>query len=150
MFMRRYLDRHFIPQHPQLVTTEVQLMRVFEQAVFVPAQSGLMGAIIEIIDAERDGQHIDRALVKHCADIFVRMGLGAEGAKNLAVYESGFQEPLLRASAAFFERKSSEWLERDSMPVYLVRAEDALAAEAARVQACMDESTEPRLLRVLR
>ena len=39
-------------------------------------------AVLELIDKERDGEKVDRALIKNVTSIFVEMGLGTMDARS--------------------------------------------------------------------
>ena len=124
-------------------------MKVFEECVFNPIKAELTRALFELINSERDGQQIDRSLIKHCVDVYVRMGLSTDGVKNLDVYEADFQTPLMKASDAYYVHKATGWIASDNVPTYLAKTEEVLTKEAERVHACMDESTEAQLLSVI-
>lgn len=70
----------------------------------------------EQIDQEREGEQIDRALLKNVLDIFVEIGLG-----NIESYESDFEITMLDATAAYYSRKASNWILEDSCPDYMLR-----------------------------
>ncbi|RWW29864.1 hypothetical protein BHE74_00031008 [Ensete ventricosum] len=68
------------------------------------------------IDQEREGEQIDRALLKNVLDIFVEIGLG-----NMECYENDFEADLLKDTAAYYSRKASNWILEDSCPDYMLK-----------------------------
>ena len=59
-------------------------MKVFEECVYNPIKAELTRALFELINSERDGQQIDRSLIKHCVDVYVRMGMSTVGVRRNA------------------------------------------------------------------
>lgn len=66
------------------------------------------------IDKEREGEQIDRALLKNVTDIFVEMGM--------ELYEQDFEAQMLEDSGAYYRRKASTWISNDSCPEYMLKA----------------------------
>nr|GLL22256.1 cullin-1 isoform X3 [Ipomoea trifida] len=66
-------------------------------------------AVISLIDQEREGKQIDRALLKNVVDIFVEIGMG-----QMDYYENDFEAAMLKDSAAYYSRKASNWISKDS------------------------------------
>ncbi|KAL6990114.1 Cullin-1 [Sarracenia purpurea var. burkii] len=75
-------------------------------------------AVITLIDQEREGEQIDRALLKNALDIFVEIGMG-----QMEDYEIDFESDMLKDSAAYYSRKASNWIVEDSCPDYMSKAE---------------------------
>ena len=69
------------------------------------------------IDKEREGEQIDRALLKNVLDIFVEIGMGQTDR-----YEVDFEEDMLQDTGAYYSRKASSWIEEDSCPGYMLKA----------------------------
>ena len=70
-----YLDRYYIPRHhfPPLKDVGVNC---FRRLVYKEVKLSMKMAVLELIDKERDGEKVDRALIKNVTSIFVEMGLG--------------------------------------------------------------------------
>ena len=69
------------------------------------------------IDKEREGEQIDRALLKNVIDIFVEVGKGQR-----EFYEQDFEAQMLQDSSAYYSRKASNWILVDSCPDYMLKA----------------------------
>ena len=54
-------------------------------------------------------------------DVFVQMGHNYNGRK-LAVYTSDLEKYIIENAGAYYQRKSREWMDNDSMPIYLEKA----------------------------
>lgn len=68
------------------------------------------------IDQEREGEQIDRALLKNVLDIFVEIGMG-----QMDQYENDFEAAMLKDTAAYYSRKASNWILEDSCPDYMLK-----------------------------
>ena len=65
---------------------------------------------------------------------------------DLSVYESDLEISLLKRTSDYYARKSRVWLEDQTTPEYLTRAEMALKAERNRVKRYLHPSTQSKLL----
>ena len=72
--------------------------------------------ILHQIDQEREGEQIDRALLKNVLDIFVEIGMG-----QMDCYENDFEATMLKDTAAYYSRKASNWILDDSCPDYMLK-----------------------------
>lgn len=75
-----------------------------------------MEIILNQIDQEREGEQIDRALLKNVLDIFVEIGMG-----QMDYYENDFETAMLKDTAAYYSRKASNWILEDSCPDYMLK-----------------------------
>ena len=97
-----------------------------------------------MITSERDGEIIDKSLVKKIIGLFESMGMG-----SLDVYNSDFEAPLLASTREYYMRKREDWILNDSMPDYMMKAETALNDERNRVSEYLNQSSEKKLMRVV-
>jgi len=137
-----YLDRYYVKHH-SLPTLDVAGLKHFKNLVYGEVKKEAVGAILTMIDTERDGAMIDRDLVKNCVELIEAMGMG-----SLDSYCADFEEELLNATKEYYKRISQAWIESDDTPTYLEKAEKALEAEKQRVANYLNSSSEPKLLRV--
>ncbi|KAL2892031.1 Cullin-1 [Bienertia sinuspersici] len=92
-----YLDRYFIARRSLPSLNEVGLT-----------------CFRDLIDVEREGGQIDRALLKNVLDIYVEIGMG-----QMDHYEKDFEAHMLDDTAAYYSRKASSWILEDSCPEYI-------------------------------
>lgn len=71
---------------------------------------------LQQIDREREGEQIDRALLKNVLDIFVEIGLG-----NMECYENDFEDFLLKDTTDYYSIKAQSWILEDSCPDYMLK-----------------------------
>ena len=63
-------------------------------------------AILMLIERERDGETIDRTLLKNVLGIFIEVGMG-----GMEKYQENFEAPMLTDTAAFYRRKAAAWIQ---------------------------------------
>lgn len=68
------------------------------------------------IDKEREGEQIDRALLKNVLGIFVEIGLG-----SMECYENDFEDFLLKDTTDYYSLKAQSWILEDSCPDYMIK-----------------------------
>ncbi|XP_059648642.1 cullin-1-like [Cornus florida] len=138
----RYLDRYFIARRSLPTLNEVGLT-CFRDLVYLELNGKVRDAVISLIDHEREGEQIDRALLKNVLDIFVEIGMG-----QMDYYENDFEAALLEDTAAYYSRKASNWILEDSCTDYILKAEECLRREKDRVSHYLHSSSELKLLEV--
>lgn len=72
--------------------------------------------ICKQINQEREGEQIDRTLLKNVLDVFVEIGMG-----SMDCYINDFEEALLNDTTAYYSRKASIWIQEDSCPDYMIK-----------------------------
>ena len=60
---------------------------------------------------------------------FVQVGMN-----TMDCYEADFEAPMLVDTAQYYKRKAAVWIEEDSCPDYMVKAEENLKMEEERVR----------------
>lgn len=138
-----YLDRYYVKHHSVPTLSEAGLT-LFKTLVFDLIKKDVVRAMLDVVNLERQGEIIDRALLRHCVEIFESMGMG-----SLDVYSIDFEEDFIEASRLFYNSKAQEWLTTDSTPAYMIKAEESLRMESDRVKQYLNISTEVKLLRAV-
>jgi len=140
----KYLDRFYVKRLSLPELSEVG-SNSFHEIVFNSVKKDVRAVILALILKEREGDQVDRKLIKDVVSIFVDMG----GTRvSLDVYTTDFEEALLVATRDFYRVQSASWTEQDSFPDYMAKAEDRLTQEQARVGHFLHPSTEEKLLQV--
>ncbi|GKV04954.1 hypothetical protein SLEP1_g17031 [Rubroshorea leprosula] len=98
-------------------------------------------AVIKLIDKEREGEQVDRALLKNVLGIFVDIGMG-----QMEQYEKDFESSFLNDTGGYYSRKASIWILEDSCPDYMLKSEECLKKERERVSHYLHLSSEPKLV----
>ncbi|GMY16841.1 cullin-1 [Fagus crenata] len=135
-----YLDRDFIPRRSLPSLNEVGLT-CFRDLVYQEVKANARDAVINLIDKEREGEQIDRALLKNVIDIFVKIGT-----EQMELYKQDFEAQMLQDSSVYYSRKASNWILVDSCPDYMLKAEECLKRERERVSHYLHISSEQKLV----
>lgn len=136
-----YLDRYYITRHSLSQLKDVGML-CFRDLVYNELRAPVKDAVLLLIDKEREGDQIDRSLVKNVLGLFVEMGLG-----NMEAYETDFELHLLQSTAHFYAAKAAVWIQEDSCPDYMLKADAVLKEEKNRVEAYLHSTSEHKLLR---
>lgn len=135
-----YLDRYYIQRHNLHSLNDVGLM-VFRDSIYAKMKKKAREAVLKQVEAERDGEQVDLGLLRDVLAIFQEVGMG-----SLECYEADFEKYLLTDTGSYFRRKAAIWIEEDSTPEYLTKAEQCLRAEEGRVDRYLHIDTKPKLL----
>ncbi|CAI0379173.1 unnamed protein product [Linum tenue] len=135
-----YLDRYFIARRSLPALNEVGLT-CFRSLVCFFRQNFDTFCILIQIDKEREGEQIDKALLKNVLDIFVEIGMG-----QMDCYEQDFEAPMLEDTGVYYSHKASSWILDDSCPAYMLKSEECLKKERDRVAHYLHSSSEAKLV----
>ena len=110
--------------------------------------SKLAGAILRLIERQRNGQEIDQGLVKKVVDSFVSLGLDEADINkaHLDVYKEHFEIPFLEATEKYYKLESEAFLAENSISDYLKKAEERLREEEDRVERYLNTNTRKPLI----
>ncbi|CAL9088056.1 unnamed protein product [Musa acuminata var. zebrina] len=135
-----YINRYYIPRRSLTPLAEVGL-NCFRQLVYQVLKDKVRDAVISLINRERDGEQVDKTLLKNVLNIFVEIGSG-----KTHYYETDFEAHMLRETSTYYSQKASIWIVEDSCPDYMFKAEECLKREKDRVLHYLHEISEPKLL----
>ncbi|KAM3234352.1 hypothetical protein P3L10_019712 [Capsicum annuum] len=135
-----YLDKFFIKRAEVPALNEVGLS-CFRNLVYHEVKNRVTDAVIALIDQEREGEKIDRGLLKTVINLYIEMGKG-----KMDYYVNDFEEAMLRDSACHYSRKASTWIVEDTCPEYMLKVEECLKKEKERVSHYLHADSETKLL----
>uniref|UniRef100_A0A804QRM5 Cullin-1 n=1 Tax=Zea mays TaxID=4577 RepID=A0A804QRM5_MAIZE len=129
-------------KHDEFMLRElVQRWSNHKVMIYQEIKGQVKDAVIALIDKEREGEQIDRGLLKNVLDIFVEIGLG-----QMECYENDFEDFLLKDTTEYYSVKAQSWILEDSCPDYMIKAEECLKREKERVGHYLHISSEQKLL----
>ncbi|KAH9933248.1 Cullin-domain-containing protein [Epithele typhae] len=151
-----YLNRHWVKRerdegrkgvYPVYTLALVQWKSNF----FIHVQSKgqkLAGAILRLIERQRNGETIDQTLVKKVVDSFVSLGLEENDINKVSyeVYREHLETPFLEATEKYYRTESQTFLGENSVADYLKKAEERLREEEDRVERYMNSNTRKALI----
>ena len=108
----------------------------------------LAGAILRLIELQRNGETIDQGLVKKVVDSFVSLGLDESDINKVSyeVYREHLETPFLDATEKYYRQESKAFLTENSVADYLKKAEERLREEEDRVERYMNTNTRKALI----
>jgi len=111
-------------------------------------QQKLAGAILRLIEQQRNGETIDQGLVKKVVDSFVSLGIdeGDINKASLENYKDHFESPFLNATERYYKQESETFLAENSVSDYLKKAEERLREEEDRVERYLHTGTRKLLI----
>lgn len=115
---------------------------MFRDTVYKEMKERTQQAVLQQIKSEREGEHVDYGLLRDVLAIFQEVGMG-----SLECYENDFEQALLAETGNYYRRTAMTWIEEDSTPDYMIKAEDSLRAEESRVESYLHVATKPKLLK---
>ncbi|XP_018487938.2 cullin-1-like [Raphanus sativus] len=136
----RYLNRYFSFNRSLLSLEEVGL-GCFRDLVYNKLECKIREAVIALIDKEREGEDIDRQLIKQVLEFYVEIGM--------ETYEEDFESFMLKDTASYYSCKASNWIQKDSINDYLLKFEECLKKEKERVTHYLHLSSEIKLVKVV-
>lgn len=147
MFM--YLDRFYVPNSEDLKTTSEQGYSLFRQNVFDLFKVSARDAILDAIRKERENEVQDRDLLKEAIAVFVELGQKLTKV-DLTLYKEDFEDAFITATREFYEVKSRAWLDQDSCPDYMEKAENCVLEEERRLSSYIHPSSKDLLMTAAR
>nr|XP_009773993.1 PREDICTED: cullin-1-like [Nicotiana sylvestris] len=125
-----------------MANAEVKEGRVTNQ-VYGEMNDRVRDTVISLIDREREGEQIDEALVKNVLDIYVEMD-----EDSMKYYVKDFEESMLKDTAIFYSKKALDWIASKSYEDYMLKVEECLKNEEARIQRYLRYKSKHKLLEV--
>jgi cullin 1 len=108
----------------------------------------LAGAVLRLIEQQRNGDTIDQGLVKKVVDSFVSLGLDESDTNkaSLDVYKEHFENAFIEATEKYYKQESESFLAESSVSDYLKKAEERLREEEDRVERYLNTQTRKALV----
>jgi len=139
-----YMDRVYVSQQGVATVYDLGLGLFRENIARHPKiKDRLLTTNLTLIYKERNGEVIDRGLLKSITQMLIDLGINAR-----TVYEDDFEKHFLSVSAQFYQVESQEFIASNSCSDYMKKVEIRLKEELARVSHYLDPSTESKIKEV--
>ncbi|CAL5072266.1 unnamed protein product [Urochloa decumbens] len=138
-----YLERYFLTRR-SLDSLTLVSSKSFTTLVFDEPKATVTTIVIAMINQDREGQIIDRALVKNVLNIYTELGTELK----TELYQKDFEDAFVQDTIDYYSKKAQTWIVEDTCPEYMLKAEECLQKEKERVTHYLHSSTEPRLMEV--
>ncbi|ORX96190.1 Cullin-domain-containing protein [Basidiobolus meristosporus CBS 931.73] len=146
-----YMDRIYsakTPDCPPVYDLGLYLFRdeVLRSPKF-SIQSQLVTVVLQQIQREREGEMIDRGVIKTTIDML--LDLADDGNSLLTVYQVDFESKFLESSTQFYRVEGQTLIGTCDSPEYLKKAEKRLTEEEQRSQHYLYSGTEPKIRSII-
>ncbi|TKY50275.1 Cullin-3A protein [Spatholobus suberectus] len=137
-----YMDRTFIPSNHKTPVHELGL-NLWRDVVIHSSktQARLLDTLLELVLRERNGEVINRGLMRNIIKMLMDLGL--------PVYQQDFEKHFLDVSANFYCCESQKFIESCDCGDYLKKAERRLNEEMERVSHYLDPRSESKITNVV-
>lgn len=136
-----YLDRTYVLQHAQISSIWDMGVEIFrEQVIFNNSvKLKITESILDIISKERNGEKIDRMLLKNILRMLT----------DLAIYNDLFETKFLKESQQFYHMEGEKNIQEMSIAGYLCYIDRRMNEENERLASYLDHSTSKRLIHIV-
>lgn len=142
----RYIDRFYVKRHSKKPLADV-CVELFHRLIFDEIKSRSTSALLEMIEHDRNGEEVDRDLLRDAIEIYIEMGTTQQA--KLHVYSSEFEDNFTAATEELYTVEVAAWVSTDSCPEYLRKVERRFAEERKRLTDYLHPSSEQRLMNTL-
>jgi cullin 1 len=136
MFM--YLDRFYVPNNEQLPLYK-KGYTICKELILEEFKKFVVDAILSCVAKERAGETQDRDLLAKAIRAFVDLGYHLE--LGVTLYQENFEVAFIQQTKLFYKQQAQIWLEQDSCPDYLKKAEAAIDDEENRLNMYLHSSS---------
>ena len=138
-------DKTFCKLQKKVPVYDMGLLQFKERVVRHPTiKTRLQQALLDNIRREREGELIDRQLMKHALLMLVEVNVYGRH-----VYAEDFEFEFLKTTQIFYKQESQEFLARNTVPDYLRKVQDRLHEEEARALDYLEAGTRKKLAAVV-
>lgn len=136
-----YLDRTFVLQTSGVKSLWDMGLDLFRAHLRrVPGVEGkTVAGLLELIEKERSGETVDRALLKHLLRMFSALG----------IYGEAFEREFSKATTEFYAAEGARYMQQTEVPDYLRHVEARLQEENERCLHYLDPSTRKPLIAIV-
>jgi len=136
-----YLDRTYVIQNSTVRSLWDMGLGLFRKHLTPCSEviTKLSNGILKLIEAERNGDMVDRALLKSLLRMY----------SSLQIYTELFEVPFLAASNHFYGAEGQRYMQQAEVSAYLRHVEQRIHEENLRVQHYLDAATRRDLIRAV-
>ncbi|XP_039123636.1 cullin-1-like [Dioscorea cayenensis subsp. rotundata] len=117
----------------------------FKDLVYKDKRERVRDIAVSMIDEEREGLKIDRALMNDTINLFVDLGIDNKK-DSYCLYRGDFEDQMIEDSGDYYRHKASMWMVDYSCSEFMVKAENCLKEEEERVLHYLQATPKEKLL----
>ncbi|KAA6417758.1 MAG: ubiquitin- cullin 4 [Trebouxia sp. A1-2] len=120
-----YLDRTYVISDSAVRSIFDMGLQVFRLhlATHPEVEDKTVAGLLALIEAERNGETVDKALLKHLVRMFTSLG----------TYAGSFEEPFLAKTTQYYRQEGQQFMQESDVAEYLLHSEKRLSVEFERV-----------------
>ncbi|KAM5573028.1 cullin-1-like [Rosa sericea] len=118
-----------------------EVARVCFRDLVYRQDASVRNAVFSLIRRVREGEEIDRALLKNVVDILVEIGMG-----KMDAYEEDLEAHILADTGEYYLCRGSRWILEDSYTEYIMKVEECLRRERDIVSQYLHSSSKQKLV----
>ncbi|ORZ35426.1 Cullin [Catenaria anguillulae PL171] len=157
-----YLNRHWVKRRIDdnqegVYRIHTMCLVTWKAHLFQTISATLTKAVLKQIETERDGESVDRSMLKQILGSYVALDLPATDAapgvpndpsmlRDSNVYREVFENQFFDETRVYYKAESAKFLAENSVTEYMKKAEKRLDEEVERVKMYLHESTLASLL----
>lgn len=135
---------------------------MFQDKIFASKKGAITQAILTQIKRDRNGDAINKEVVKKCIQVFVDMGLIKpkpmktregifvwQGDRNLSVYDDHFEAEFLTSTQKESQQSAMLWNSNRNCPEYLGEVKKMLENEEANAEYWLQPETKTKMLKIV-
>jgi len=136
-----FLDRTYVLQHPQVMSIWEMGLDTFRKCILTNKvmQTRTVDGMLMLIEQERHGDMVDRALLKSLLRMLA----------DLQIYKEAFEKQFLQATEKLYAAEGQRLIHERDVPEYLVHVEKRLKEENDRLLHYLDPSSEIHLIKTV-
>jgi len=136
-----YLDRTYVIQTQGVASLWDMGLGLFRShlAQHAEVERKTVEGLLSLVESERSGETVNRALLKNLLRMF----------SSLGIYAESFEKSFLQQTQGFYHGEGARYMEQTDVPDYLVHCEQRLREETDRCHEYLDASTRKPLIAIV-
>ena len=136
-----YMDKSFCRPHKLVTVYDLGLLLFRDKVVRDPhIHTRLRLLLLDAVRREREGELVDRLLLKECLSMLVHVNV-----LSLEVYQLDFEQPFLQQTAAFYRQEAQRLYGQLNCMEYMRECEKRMKEEEGRCDSYLDVSSRVKV-----
>ena len=136
-----YMDKSFCRPHKLVTVYDLGLLLFRDKVVRDPhIHTRLRLLLLDAVRREREGEWVDRLLLKECLAMLVHVNV-----LSLEVYQLDFEAPFLQQTAAFYQHEAQRLYAQLNCMEYMRECEKRMREEEGRCDSYLDPSSRVKV-----